>query len=205
MVERLSYLDGHEEYKVVSVNEKPMPDADHWKLGGTTSAGEFGTDMRALFDPRTQTEFEWDSWTTWHGRRTHKFRYRVSQPNSGWEIRYGDDKSSERKTIAGYKGLIYVDRDSNMIMRIDREAEGLAPDFPIQNVKQTTTYDFQKIGEAEQEYLVPKSSVITSKSGRVMVKNETEFRLYNKYGTIIKFIPEGPDEVTPAPPAKKQD
>ena len=108
---------------MVSVNNKPMPDADHWKLGGTTSAGEFGTDMRALFDPATQTEFEWDSWTKWHGRRTHRFRYRVRQANSSWEIRY----EKTQQVVPGYKGLVYVDRDTNMIMRITLSRGGGYP------------------------------------------------------------------------------
>jgi hypothetical protein len=209
VLENLSYLEGHESYKVVSVNNKPMPDADHWKLGGTTSAGEFGTDMRALFDPSTQTDFEWDSWTTWRGRRTHKFSYRVSQPNSGWEIRYGQQGEQGQKIVAGYKGYVYVDRDTNMIMRIDREAEGIPAGFPVQNVKQRTIYDFHKIWEENpREYLVPASSLITSKSGRVMVKNETEFRLYRKFGTesVIKFG--ATDEAEPESgkaPAKKQN
>ena len=88
------------------------------------------------------------------------------------------------------KGWVYVDRDTNMIMRITREAEGIPPDFPVQNVKQDTRYDFHKIGdENPREYLVPATSLITSKSGRIMVKNETEFRLYRKPGTesVIKY------------------
>lgn len=205
VLENLSYLEGHEQYKVVSVNNKPMPDADHWKLGGTTSAGEFGTDMRALFDPRTQTRFEWEKWTTWHGRLTHRFKFSVSQPSSSWEIRYGDVGDAGQKIIAGYSGIVYVDKDTDMIMRITRESEDIPASFPVQNVKQDTRYDFHKIGEENpREYLVPASSVITSKSGRQMVKNETEFRLYRKFGTesVIKF---GTTEDEEKPPVKKQN
>ena len=213
VVENLSYSAGREDYKVVSVNNKLMPNADHWSLGGTTSAGEFGTDMSVLFNPDTRTEFEWESWTTWHGRRTHKISYRVRQSNSSWKIVY--EKSQQ--IVAGYKGYVYVDKDLNMIMRITREGEDIPVDFPIQNVKQVTEYSFQKIGEREQEFLVPVYSVITSKSGRYMTKNETQFRNYRKFGTesIIKFdVPEvikpetdGEKPVSPPtpPPVKKQN
>jgi hypothetical protein len=198
VVENLSYSNGHEDYVVKTVNNTPT-NKSHWELGGTTSAGEFGTDMKELFDAESRTEFEWESWTTWHGRRTHKIFYRVRQPNSHYTIVYEKTQS----LTAGYKGYVYVDRDLNMIMRITREAEDIPPEFPIQNVKQVTEYSFQKIGEREQEFLVPIYSVITSKSGRYMTKNETQFRNYRKFGTesIIKF--DVPDEIKPEPDAEK--
>ena len=211
VVETLSYSNGREDYKVVTVNEKLVPNADHWSLGGTTSAGEFGTDMNVLFDAETRTELEWESWTTWHGRRTHKIFYRVRQAKSKYSIGYDGRQS----LIAGYKGYVYVDAELGMIMRITREAEDLPVDFPIQNVKQITEYSFQKIGEAQQEFLVPIYSVITSKAGRFMTKNETQFRNYRKFGTesVIKF--DVPDEIKPEveekpvpptpPPSKKQN
>jgi len=209
VVENLSYSNGHEDYVVKTVNNTPT-NKSHWELGGTTSAGEFGTDMKELFDPESRTEFEWESWTTWHARRTHKIFYRVRQSNSHYTIVYEKTQS----LTAGYKGYVYVDRDlGNLIMRITREAEDIPPDFPIQNVKQVTEYSFQKIGEKEQEFLVPIYSVITSKSGRYMTKNETQFRNYRKFGTesIIKF--DVPDEIKPEqdekpitpPPVKKQN
>ncbi len=211
VVETLSYSNGREDYKVVTVNDKMMPNADHWSLGGTTSAGEFGTDMKELFNAETRAEFEWESWTTWHGRRTHKIFYRVRQSNSKYSIVYEKSQSF----VPGYKGYVYVDADLGMIMRITREAEDLPADFPIQNVKQITEYSFQKIGEREQEFLVPIYSVITSKAGRYMTKNETQFRNYRKFGTesIIKFDvpdeikPEGEEKplTLPVPPAKKQN
>ena len=193
IVETLSYSNGREDYKVVTVNDRMVANADHWSLGGTTSAGEFGTDMKELFAPETRAEFEWESWTTWHDRRTHKIAYRVRQSYSKYSIVYQKTQS----LVPGYKGWVYVDADLGMIMRITREAEDLPVDFPIQSVKQVTEYSFQKIGEREQEFLVPIYSVITSLAGRYMTKNETQFRNYRKFGTesIIKF--DVPDEVKP--------
>lgn len=184
VMENLSYSESHESYKVVSVNNTPTTKS-HDELGGSTSSGEFGTDLAVLFDRQTHTEFKWDSWTTWGGRRTHRFAYEVRQENSEWTIEY----ERKERTTAGYKGFIYVDRDVNMIMRITREAVGIPAEFPVQNVKQDTRYTFQRIGESDREYLVPASSQLSSRMGRELRKNETEFRLYRKFGTesVIKF------------------
>jgi hypothetical protein len=198
ILEYLSYSDGQEDYKVITVNNKLMQNADHWSLGGTTSAGEFGTDMRALFDPNTQADFEWERWTTWHGRVAHKIFYRVRQPNSNYKIEF----EKTQTTIAGYKGYVYVDRDLNMILRITRETEDMPHDFPIQEVKTETNYEFVDI--SGREYLVPVISKVTSKSGRYLSKNEVEFRRYRKFGVESTFKPEGPEEPITPPPAKKQ-
>jgi hypothetical protein len=201
VLENLSYSEGRESYKVVSVNNTPSTKG-HRELGGTTSEGEFGTDMNVLFTPDTRTDFQWERWTTWNGRRTHVFAYRVLQSNSSWSVEY----EKTQRTVPGYKGFVYVDRDLNMIMRITREAEDIPADFPIQNVKQDTRYEFQKIGDRQQEFLVPSQSVITSKTGRYMVKNEATFRLYRKFGTesVIKFG-DAEDPKPEPPPAKKQN
>jgi hypothetical protein len=201
IVETLSYSEGHEEYKVLTQNNRLMQNVSHWDLGGTTSAGEFGTDMKELFAPDTRTEFAWDSWTTLRGRRTHKFSYRVLQSNSRFNIVYEKTQS----IIAGYKGYVYVDAEYVMIMRITREGEGIPSDFPIQNVKQVTDYGFTKIGESQQEFLVPTNSWITSKSGRAMVKNETQFIAYRRFGADVKFIPDIADDTpAPKPPQEKE-
>jgi hypothetical protein len=187
---------------VLTQNNKLMQNVSHWELGGTTSAGEFGTDMKELFAPETRTEFAWDSWTTLRGRRTHKFSYLVRQSNSKFNIVYEKTQS----IIAAYKGYVYVDADLVMIMRITREADEIPSDFPIQNVKQVTDYGFTKIGaDSQQEYLVPTNSWITSKSGRAMVKNETQFINYRRFGADVKFIPDIADEAAaPKPPPEKK-
>jgi hypothetical protein len=204
VVEYLSYSDGREFYNVVTVNDKMMPNADHWAVGGTTSSGEFGTDMAALFDPETHAEFEWESWTKWHGRVAHKIFYRVRQPYSRYTIEY----EKTQKTIPGYKGYVYVDRDLNMILRITRETEDMPADFPIKEVKTETNYEFTKIGDEGREFLVPAESKVTSKAVRQLSKNEIEFRQYRKFEVGTKFITEAPPEESEKPPtpppAKKQ-
>lgn len=204
VLERLSYFEGQESYKVVSVNNTPSTKS-HNELGGTTSAGEFGTDMRVLFSRETHTEFTWDSWTTLNKRRTHKIAYRVSQEYSTWNIEF----NKTERFVPGYHGFVFVDRDLNMVMRITREADDISASFPIRNVTQETRYEFTRIGDSEQEFLVPLSSVITStmttpKTGTYTVRNEAEFKLYNKFGVEVKLTFGDVDDAKPQPPPAKK-
>ena len=78
-------------------------------------------------------------------------------------------------------------------------------DFPIQSVDLDMNYDFTKI--SGQDFLLPLKSEIRSREGRFLSKNETEFRMYNRFGadTTIQFgdVPDAlPDDATKEQPAK---
>ena len=204
--ERLTYFEQKEDYKVISVNGKPtVNEFSHDKLGGATSSGEFGSMMKQIFEPETETAFRWDRWVTLRGRRNHVFSYQVSQPRSHWSIEY----DRKERIVPGYRGYIYVDADLLTVTRITLEAIDIPPSFPIQQAKTMLDYDFIKIGETE--HVLPLRAEIRMREGKDLRKNEVEFRLYRKFGAdaTIKFdtpdpLPEEATKETPAaPPTKK--
>ena len=133
------------------------------------------------------------------------FSFHVRQLHSQYSI-YAE--AVQRTVIAGYHGLVYADRDTKMVMRIKLEVENLPVDFPVQSVDLDMNYDFMKI--SGQPYLLPLKSEIRSREGKFLVKNEVEFRLYNRFGaeTNIQFgdVPDAlPEDTTKeqVPPAEK--
>ncbi len=206
ITERLSYFEKHEDYKVVLVNNRPVEMA-HEKLGGATSSGEFGTMLREIFSPGTATDFEWDRWATLRGRRMHVFSYRVLTSNSQYRI---TEQESRQSIITGYKGNIYVDRETHAVMKITLDSEDIPASFPIRDVHLTLDYEFQKIGE--REFILPLKAGLTSRIGaKALVRNDVEFRMYRKFTaeSTIKAIdfeppPLPPDATTEQPGAKKQ-
>ena len=90
---------------------------------------------------------------------------------------------------AGYHGLIYADRDTKNVMRITMFADDIPADFPVQEVNLDLNYDITSI--SGQEFLLPLKSELHSKDGRYLTRNETEFRNYNKYGSVWRRPPEG--------------
>ncbi len=203
IAERLSYFEQKEDYKVVSVNGIPTTGGlKHEQLQGATSSGEFGSMLRDIFAAETETDFGWERWATLRGRRMYVFNFRVRQLNSKYTI-YAD--SVKRTVVAAYHGLIYADRETGMVMRIKMECEGLPLDFPIQTVDLDMNYDFTKI--SGQSFLLPLKSEIHSREGKFLVKNEVEFRLYNRFGTEsnIQFgdVPDAlPEDSTKEQPVK---
>ena len=199
--ERLSYFEGHEDYKVVLYNNRVV-EMSHEKLGGATSSGEFASMMREIFDPKTETEFEWERWGTLRGRRMHVFSYRVLQSRSKYSIFSG---TANQRIIAGYHGLIYVDRETNAVLKITLQAADLPAGFPIRDVNLSLDYDHVSI--SDRDFILPLKAVLTSREGaKFLIKNEVEFRMYRKFSaesTITAIDVQVPDAL-PADATKEQ-
>ena len=200
---RLSYYNKKEDYKLVSMNDKVMNDAAYTSVGGALSMGDFGTTMREIFEPQSNTHFEWERWTTLRKRLTHVFAYRVALEYSRYSIHYGEDEKDPGSTIiVGYRGSIFVDDELHTVVRIVQEAENIPPSFPVQQVKSTLDYDFTKIGD--REFLLPLVNDVRMHSSRLWTKNVKEFRLYRKFSAdaVIKFDGE---ELGPLPDDKTKE
>ncbi len=195
--EQLSYVDGEEKYKVVLVNNLPVNNVSHTKLGGTTSSGEFATMLHEIFDPETQTEFQWVRWATLRGRRMHVYSFRVLQVNSKYSI---SDEQSGRTIVAGYHGEVFADRDTGLVMRIKMDCDGLEG-FPVTQASLDLNYDFVKIESGE--YLLPLRADLVLHAGRFVSKNEVEFRLYKRFGAEATIIFDPVDPI-PADQLKEQ-
>ncbi len=179
IMEQLSYSEHQEKYKVVMVNNQPT-DVAHEKLGGATSSGEFGTMMAEIFEPSTQTEFEWERWGTLRGNPQHVFSYRVSQGNSKYRITAGVGSPETQTIVTGYTGRVYVDKTNRSVTRITLDAENLPVGFPVNEVHVTLDYD--DIAITDHHFILPLKAEVRSREGRFLVKNEVEFRLYRKFG-----------------------
>jgi hypothetical protein len=115
----------------------------------------------------------------------HVFMFRVAQPNSKLTVAFGSQQATP-----GYTGLIYADRDTSAIMRIVIQIEDLPSGFPVNNARQIIDYDYQKI--SGNDYLVPLKTSSVMRAGRELMKNEIEFRMYNRFGAeaTITFAPD---------------
>ncbi|MDZ4798802.1 MAG: hypothetical protein SGI92_11620 [Bryobacteraceae bacterium] len=182
---KLSYFEQKEDYKVVLVNNRYV-NTSMEKLGGATSTGEFGSMMQQIFEAASNTTFEWERWATLRGRRMYVFAYNVPQQYSKWSIVY-DGRDMVRPQ---YGGLVYVDRDTNAVMRITLEARNLPAAFAVQQANTQLDYDYQTIGGTP--YVLPLKATVRMRSGKMLTKNDAEFRMYNRFGAeaTITFEPE---------------
>jgi hypothetical protein len=196
---RLSYFEQKETYKLVMINDRPT-DQSYESLGGALSQGEFGSMLHEIFDPQTQAAFEWLRWGTLRGRRTHVYSYRVAQPNSQFTINY----QHAQEVTVGYAGLIYVDRDTEMVLKVTQEGEDIPVSFPIQRVTSALDYDYTKIGD--QTHLLPIKAEVRMRHAKLLTRNIVEFHLYRKFGADASITFDTPqplsEDKTKEEPAK---
>ena len=183
---RLTYFEKHEDYKLISINDTAVSGRAYNSLGGAISRGEFGSMLRGVFDPHTNTRFRWESWTTHRGHLSYVFSYTVPLEHSQYTIQYQGTRTDKGITIhAGYHGSITADKATSRVLRITLEADGLPKNFPVRHASQVLDYDFVKIGDAE--YLLPLTSEFRSFARHRSSRNLVEFRNYRKFSADAKI------------------
>lgn len=183
---RLSY-NGVENYEVILHNDQPVTNANMRQFGGTSSEGEFASMLAEIFEPQTHTEFSWDHWGKLRGRKTYVFAYDVQQEFSHYRV----EAEGAQTIVPAYRGQVYIDEDTKMVVKIVMKPYDMPSTFPIHDITTSLDYDFETIGD--QQYMLPLKSVLTSKRDRQMSKNDIEFRKYRKFGTESSIKFETPD------------
>lgn len=177
---QLSYNQGSEQYRVVSVNGKlmniGMEDVGS-KVGGSISTGEFGSLMRSLFDTRSAAEFNWDHWGTLRGKRVAVFNYSIDSGHSDYHITY----DNAQQIITAYRGLVYADEYTGVVSRITFEAVNIPKSFPVNAASERLDYDEVTING--NPYMCPLTAKVNMAAGLQKTQNDIEFRLYRKFGT----------------------
>ncbi|MEP6715800.1 MAG: hypothetical protein ABJC09_09500, partial [Terriglobia bacterium] len=174
LAEKLSYVDHRESYELIG--GKPWD-----KPGGALSRGEWASLMGLLFDPATETNFRWERWTSIDKKLYHVYEYSVDQAHSRESL----EVDKQQRITPAYHGEIFVPHDANVVWRITVIPD-IPADFPMQDVKETLKYDYVDI--SGQRFLLPLSSEVTMRVGRVGNHNEIDFRRYQKYSADTKLI-----------------
>jgi hypothetical protein len=186
---QLSYTEGKENYKLVSINNR-YTNTSMEQLEGAVSVGEFGSLMKGIFDPKSEAEFGWDHWATLRGKRMAVYNYFIDSGHSSYSIEY----HREQRIITAYKGLIYADPNTGAIFRITFVAVDIPGSFPVKEAAEILDYDDVDI--SGQPYICPLKADLRMRAGREKTKNEIEFRLYRKFGTESNIVY---DAQAPAP------
>jgi hypothetical protein len=175
------YLDGKENYLNILDNGRPTNDASQT---GAWSEGEFATGLQALLSPLTAAEFRNQQPGTIAGRAAYKYDFTVQQSHSGWRI-----EANGQICKPSYIGVIWIDRETFRVLRIEMTARDMPRVFPIDVNESSIDYDFVPIGD--QKYLLPVHSESLScwRKTKECSRNAIEFRNYGKYtaNTSITF------------------
>ena len=179
---RLGFTGGFEHYRLVSINGKPSNTSVDALHGGITS-GEFGSLLGEIFSPH-RAVFDWEHWATLRGRTVAVFRYRVVLENSKFHLKFDDITHPAADAISAYHGVVYLDRETNEVLRLIQIAE--PPDgFPVTESREMIDYDHLDI--AGKQYLLPLRSEIYIGSATMVAHNVIVFLDYQKFSAESKI------------------
>jgi hypothetical protein len=191
IVERLTYFNHHEDYKVFLLNGQPTNLA-HTELGGAMSSGEFGTVLKNIFSPASDTKCTWERYFTLRGRRMHVYTYRVRADKSYFHIRV---RVPPLDLVSGYHGLIFIDDREHFVHRITQHPDTIPPDYPVQELSLVLDYEYTHIGDAD--YILPLEFELRSREGARLIKNNVTYEDYRKFGAEVNILfdaPAAPDK-----------
>ncbi len=185
--ERLSFFDEMEHYEVVAVNGKRAAGQKHMQFAGAISAGEFGSALHSLFNPRSHAEFSWEKATSLNGRSVDVFKFHVPSQNGTIVM----DRDTDQKILVASSGRLFVDSKTFEVVRISSALE-LPVDFPIKIATIEVTY--RPIEIAGKAYNLPNRSEVRMKDSKRLYINEILFRDYHKFAveSTIQFDSQPP-------------
>ena len=196
LVIKLSYFDRVENYQLNTVNGHPTR-LTYENLSGAITEGEFVSMLINAFD--SHAEFWWDHWTLLRNRPAHVFRFQVKQKDSHYRMEFGMEGLTRQSAVAGQHGFVYVDRETNRIVRVIAEADTLPPDFPVQSARTVLDYGFIDI--SGQKFLLPLHADNRMGTIQLKTRNVIDFSAYRKFAgeSTITY------EALPDEPAKEKD
>lgn len=199
-----------EQYKLLAVNGLPpateaREGSDYsGKLGGATSTGEYVSMLTSLFRPESQSTFRMIDTDLLRGRRTIVYEYVIKKEFSRSMLGWSDDNASKLETIVGSRGRMWVDRESNRVLRLENISTEIRPDFPITAASNVVDYDWVTINE--QQHLLPSRAILEMTDRRraqtYQTRNDILFRGYRKFGSELKIIDIDDKDFAPDEPEK---
>jgi hypothetical protein len=141
---QVTYAQQKETYKLLQRNGHSTSQS-YESVAGAISAGEFGSTLRWIFDPSSQTEFRWKGASG--SPRRAVFEYRVSPENSRYKL-----VSGISEIVAGYHGAVEIDPETAHVLHVAMIAD-LPTNFPIRKSGAAVDYGAVRLDGAD--YLLP--------------------------------------------------
>ncbi len=169
------YIDGKEDYQNIKVGNRAVKQ-DMMEIKGQRSVGEFGSVLHSLLARASAADFRYVKDEEVKHQRAKVYDFIVKRSASDWQILLGG-----QSIIPGYSGRVWIAKENGRVLRIERQADAIPEEFPIDTAEQTIDYDFVTI--SDRKVLLPTQSENLScqRGSSFCSKNVIEFRNYRQF------------------------
>lgn len=185
------YEDGNESYSEIKLNGKAAPSAIS-NAPGLWSTGEFGSNLRAIFDVNNRARFEFSGVNTLNGHEAWVFTYQIVKQNDPlWRLRTAD-----RVIAPPYGGELWVNQKTGDLLRFRSVATEIPKDFPTQSADLQNDYQDVAFADGSSFPLPSAASVATRQQGEELRRNVIEFRDCHKFRAKTRMLLDAPASLT---------
>jgi hypothetical protein len=182
----LTYFEKKENYKIISVANRPTSTATLDSLKGSWSTGEFGSSLRMLFDLKSNAAFRLEGVDQANGRETVRISYQVPKETSSSTITY----NNEQTIITAYRGRCWIDPESFNVVRLEEKAINIPENFPITRAEKSIDYDLQDIAGRKFWLPIRAEMLLVQRAVNFHARNVIEFKKYRKFEAEVKIVPD---------------
>lgn len=170
--EQLRFVHHTAQYTMVAQNGKKVA-ATEKRPSNLMSVAEFSQAIHDIFDPKVKAEFAWAQWDSVRGHRVHTITFGLKKETSTFTVGKGKGELG-----AGLAGFVYVDSDTNAILRIVMAATEVPAKYPIQGTSLDINFDFIRVGD--KTYFLPLKAEVRMKEGKGQIWDEVELKDFRK-------------------------
>jgi VWFA-related protein len=183
----VSYYDGQEHYDRLTARTSG---ADSRKYPpSVTSTGEFGSLLKSVFQPESAAKFAWVRADAMRGHPVQVFSYAVDGEHSRYRVSYSM-QGQPRAVFSAFHGLVFIDQDTAVVLRITQECDSLPEAFPVRQLNLSLEYGDMAVGG--QVYTLPLTFTMDLRlRKRTLVRNEVSFRSYQRFTSDSRLLPGG--------------
>src|SRR5262249_24564015 len=150
----------------IKFNGKAAPDAIA-ATPGLWSTGEFGGDLRAIFNLHNHPIFEFSGENKIGNHAAWIFRYSIAkQEDPLWRLHAGAEMLAPP-----YGGELWIDEASGAVLRFNAVAKEIPKDFAMQSAELLTDYEDVAFGDGTSFVLPASASVSTKFRGEKSTRN----------------------------------
>jgi hypothetical protein len=196
---QLTFFEHAEKYKLTLVNGRETK-RTYDQVSGAWSRGEFGSMLLDVFAPASLAPFKWSNWTTLRRRPAYVLSFQIDARNSRYSLSAQKYDRSVVSALVGEHGMVYIDRETKDVMRLDIEADSIPKSLPMEAATRSLDYGPADVGG--RSFLLPlRADVRMAPRYYPSTRNEVEFTGYRKFTGESSITFE--DSAAPPPEGKK--
>jgi hypothetical protein len=131
--------------------------------------------------------FRWIRADSIRGHPVQVFSYAVDAEHSKYLVLHRV-QGQPTSVISAFRGTVFLDQETGVVLRITQETSALPDDFPIRQMSLSLEYGDVPVGG--QVYALPLSFTMDVRlRKRALVRNEVSFRSYQRFTADSHFLP----------------